>query len=167
MFDKLDGIIAATNEHIKQMSVYKQQIESKLWIIPRIPLDANHPLNYEVVAKENLVSGDNYYIRNGYIFTHGTLRIENTTESANWQGYNGPITKLDYYFTNSSNNSEEKQNRDQSIFYKLKEGYQTPDELELATCYKAAQLVKQQGGKSRKSYKSYRKIYRKSKCHRK
>ena len=168
MIEKLNDMIAATNEHIKQMSVYKKQIDSKLWIIPRIPLDVNHPLNYEVVAKENLVNGGNYYIQNGGIFTKGILRIENTTETANWQSNNGPHNVHDYYFTNSSNNREEIQNRHQSIFYKLKEGYQTPDELEFATCYKAAQLAKQQqGGKSRKSYKSHKKIYRKSKCHRK
>ena len=55
------------------------------------------------------------------------------------------------------------------MYYKLKDGLYTQDELELAKCYKEVQSRKHQigGSKYHKSYKRYKNIRRKSKYNRK
>ena len=132
-----------TNEIIENINKMKSILESICWIIPRVPLEAHHPQNYEeIILKSNKMIDFNntYYIKHDNKFMPGILNKSVKTIYHEGYGYGneGAYTEnvevFNFIAHDTSNQKYVKSNN--QTFYKLKDGFQTQDEFELAQCYK-------------------------------
>lgn len=165
-------------EHINKM---KQQFESMCWIIPRVPLDVNHPENYEeIILRSNetidIDFNKTYYIKHENKFIPGILKksVETIYHPGYGYGQDGAYyqTVNVIKFTAHDVNNQKYVVNGSQTYYKLKYDYQTQDEFELAQCYKEkiqsrkSQQVRE-GGKRRKSHKLHKNMRKNPKYHRK
>ena len=60
---QINSQIGKITQNIKNVNKIKQQFDSKCWIIPRVPLDIQHPDNYENIEVPHNDSTNTYYFK--------------------------------------------------------------------------------------------------------